>query len=1087
MATLCPTCRTENSETAKFCNNCATALRRPGTDASGAAGSGNAGSSGSGTVPLPLAATRTVEAPTWHLPTGSIFGERYQIIELLGRGGMGRVYRALDTKTGEEVAIKLIRPDIAEDARTLERFVNEIKLAHRISHRNIGKMYHLGEDKGLHYITLEYVSGEDLKSFIRRSRRLDISTVVAIAKQICSGLSEAHDAGIVHRDLKPGNIMIDKEGNAKILDFGIARAVGTHGVTAEGSVIGTPEYMSPEQVEGLESDRRSDIYSFGVILFEMVTGRLPFSADTPFALAFKHQSELPPHPEDLNPQTPAALSALILRCMQKDREKRYQTTDEVCRDLGQVEETLHTTPVPAPRAKSTTLKTRLKAVVPAFPWKKALIPVLAFAGIMGLGVVLRELLPRATGAVHTIAVVGFENLTGDPSYDYLKKAIPNLLITSLEQSKYIDVTSWERLADLAGFQDRDVVTAADRDAWFDICRRERVDIIVLGSFTKAENMFATDAKIYDVPTRNLLKSAGSRGEGIGSILRSQIDDLSREISQGAGLSERAAARHAKPITEVTTGSMEAYEYFVKGQESFESYYFDDARAAFEKAVEKDPSFALPHFYLTRVYSNLADAPRAAKAMEQFKKLSKVNPGQGKDALYVKALSALVEKDTEGYIRGLQEIIKADPDDKRAHADLGWIYRNGQKFPEAVVEYEKALAIDPNFGYALNLLAYTYANMGQTEKAIKTFDRYAAANPGEANPLDSVGDLYFQTGEFEKARNKYQQALAMRPDFPSAWKLAYLYAMDGDYEAALRWADHMVSQAHSDGMRADGHQWKGLYYSIQGRFEEALGELGVAEKLAKGSGNEWLADIILRDALWICYDWDRLDLYQAYLEKRMAYRTESKQGTESLNKAYRLLYTGLLDVKMGKPEEAKKKLGEIVAQAASVEGQEKKFNEMAANHLKREILFAQGAYDAALKAFQEAPSIHIDLSSAPTVQGKNLPFQGDFAARVHLAKGEKDAALREYERLVSPDAKSRESALIHPFARLRLAALYEAKGDLDRAFEQYKSLAELWKHADAKIPEVETVRKKLDLLKLKITKPTGAAVGSLDPLPYVGTF
>jgi tetratricopeptide (TPR) repeat protein len=410
-----------------------------------------------------------------------------------------------------------------------------------------------------------------------------------------------------------------------------------------------------------------------------------------------------------------------------------------------------------------------------------------------------------------------------------------------------------------------------------------------------------------------------------------------------------------------------------------------------------------------------------------------------------------------------------------------------KFPEAVVEFEKALAIDPNFGYALNLLAYTYANMGQTEKAIKTFDRYAAANPGEANPHDSVGDLYFQTGEFEKARSNFQQALDMRPDFPSAWKLAYLYAMDGDYEAALRWADHMVSQAHSDGMRADGHQWKGFYYSIQGRFDEALVELGVAEKLAKESGNIGLVDVILRDALWICYDWDRLDLYKAYLEKRMAFRTESKQGTESLNKAYQLLYTGLLDVRTGKIEEAEKKLEAILVQAASVEGQEKKFNELAANHLKREFLFAQGAFDAALKVFREGPPVRIDLSAAPTVQGKNLPFQDDFAARVHLAKGEKDAALREYERLVSPDAKVRESALIHPFARLRLAALYEAKGDLDRAFEQYKSLAALWKHADAKIPEVEFVRKKLSLLKSKTAKPTGASVDSFYPLPFIGTF
>ncbi|MCJ7487217.1 MAG: tetratricopeptide repeat-containing serine/threonine-protein kinase, partial [Candidatus Aminicenantes bacterium] len=653
---------------------------------------------------LSLAATRTIESRSWDLATGAMFGDRYQIIELLGRGGMGRVYRALDTKTREEVAIKVIRPDISEDKRTLERFVNEIKLVHKISHRNIGRMYHLSEDKGLHYITMEYVPGEDLKSFIRRSRRLDIATTVTIAKQVCNGLSEAHDAGIIHRDLKPSNIMIDKEGNAKILDFGIARAVGSQSVTAEGIVIGTPEYMSPEQVEGKESDKRSDIYSFGVILFEMVTGRLPFAADTPFIVAFKQQSERPPQPEGLNPQTPPQLGAIILKCLEKDREKRYQSSEEVCRDLGQVEETMQTTPVPAPWSKPTTRKTRLPAPVLSFPWRKALIPALAFFGIMAAGIAIRGIIPKAKGAVHTLAVVGFENLTGDAAYEYLKKAIPNLLITSLEQSKNLEVMSWERLSDLAGPRETGMTPEAERDLWFDICRREGVKAIVLGSFTKADNLFATDAKIYDVQTKNLLKSTGSRGEGVGSILRTQIDQLSQEISKGVGLSDRTAARDAVPITTVTTASMEAYDLFLKGREDFDRYYFDEARQSLEKAALKDPGFALPHYYLARVYANLADATQSKKALTEFKNLSKTSTGKGKDGLYVAAVSAMLDKDMEGYVRGLKDVIRADPRDKRALVDLAWFYKNDKKYSEAIAEFDKAIEIDPDFGYALNLRA-----------------------------------------------------------------------------------------------------------------------------------------------------------------------------------------------------------------------------------------------------------------------------------------------------------------------------------------------------------------------------------------------
>jgi tetratricopeptide (TPR) repeat protein/predicted Ser/Thr protein kinase len=1075
MTTLCPTCHTENSETANFCSNCAAVLRSRGATPG----------SGSGSHLDPP--TRTYESRAWDLPAGTVFAGRYRIIEQLGRGGMGRVFRALDTKANEEVAIKLIRPDIAEDARTLERFVNEIKLAHKLSHRNIGKMYHLGEDQGLHFITMEYVPGEDLKSFIRRSRRLDIATTVTISKQLCSGLGEAHDAGIVHRDLKPSNIMIDREGNAKILDFGIARAVGVQGVTAEGSVIGTPEYMSPEQVQGKEADLRADIYAFGVIMFEMVTGRLPFAADTPFVVAFKQQSERPTPPEELNPQTPPQLSAVILRCLEKDREKRYQTTEDVCRDLSQVEETLHTTPLPAAWGRPATHKTTLQAVVERFPWRKAVIPVIAFLGIMAAGTVITKLLPKATGAVHTVAIVGFENLTGEPSYDYLKKVIPNLLITSLEQSKYLDVVAWEKLSDLAGRQELDVANAADRDAWFDICRRAGVDAVVMGSFTKAENLFATDAKVYDVQTRNMIKSAGSRGEGVASILRNQIDDLSAGIAAGVGLSASAAAKSAKPIIKVVTSSMDAYQLFIKGQEDFDRYYFDDARVSFEKAVEKDPSFALPHYYLARIYNHLAEAPKAAASLDQFKKLTQANPGQGKEGLWTAALTAAVDKNPDGYAKRLQEIIKLDPSDKRAHADLGNFYRMNKKLPEAVTEFEKALAIDPSFGYAQNLLAYSFAAMGEKDKAIEAFVRYADAHPGEANPLDSLGDLYFLTGAYDKARAKYQQALALKPDFPSAWKLAYLYAMDGDYDAALRWTDDMITRAQTDGMRADGHQWKGFYYSLTGRFNDALAELGTAETLAKTSGNQMLADIVLRDALWIAYDWGRLDLFKSYLEKRMAYRDKTKQGTENLNKIYRLLYNGLYDVQAGDVASARRKLADMTALAAEIEGAEKAMNSLASNQLEREILFAEGNYEGALKVFASRPPVVIDLSAASTVQGKNLPFVDDFAARIYLKTGAADKALKEYEQLVSPEPRNREGALVHPFSRLRLAALYEDRGNADKAAEQYKKLATIWKQADPTLSEVAALRAKLARVKARMTRPRGDQSSSLNTLPLIGSL
>jgi serine/threonine protein kinase len=322
MAIKCPRCNTENASDSRFCKKCATPLPS------------------SKKITPPLAAT--LEASLNELSTGSTVAGRYQVIEELGIGGMGRVYKVFDTEIKEKVALKLLKPEIASNQDMIERFSNELKFARKISHRNVCRMYDLGNAEGALFITMEFVPGEDLKSFIRRSRQLVVGTAVSLAEQVCEGLAEAHRLGIVHRDLKPGNIMIDEEGNAKIMDFGIARSVSGKGITGAGMMIGTPEYMSPEQVEGKEADLRSDIYSLGVVLYEMLTGRVPFEGDTPFSVALKQKSEIPQNPRQIDIQIPEDLSRLVLKCLEKDREKRFESAEALASELAKISRNLPT-------------------------------------------------------------------------------------------------------------------------------------------------------------------------------------------------------------------------------------------------------------------------------------------------------------------------------------------------------------------------------------------------------------------------------------------------------------------------------------------------------------------------------------------------------------------------------------------------------------------------------------------------------------------------------------------------------------------------------------------------------------------------
>ena len=771
MVIKCPQCDTDNPSDSKYCKECAT--------------------------PLPdqeVSVTKTLETPANELSRGTTFAGRYEIIEELGKGGMGKVYRAEDKKIKEEIALKLIKPEIASDKKTIERFSHELKTARKIRHKNVCGMYDLGETKGTYYITMEYVPGEDLKSSIKRFGQLPIGKSIAIARQISEGLAEAHRLGVIHRDLKPSNIMIDKEGNARIMDFGIARSLEAKGITGAGVIIGTPEYMSPEQVEGEEVDQRSDIYSLGVMLYEMVTGRVPFEGDTPFTIGVKHKSEIPKDPKELNAQIPGYLSQVILKCLEKDRNKRYQNAEKLLHKLTEIEK-----------------------------------------GILSAEKISVERKPEAEKTTETrwqnsIAVLPFVDMSPAKDQEYFCDGIAEEIINALTHVQDLHVVARTSAFSFRG-KDLDVR---------EIGSKLNVNTILEGSIKKAGNRLRITTQLVNVADGYHLWS--ERYDRDMEDIFAIEDEISLAVVDR--LKVRLLSGEKEKITKRYTDNLEAYSLYLKGR-----YYWncltpegwEKSYECYQQAIAIDPNYALAYAGLAIWHGSMAiwgDAhPR--KAFNQARKF---------------ALQAIELDDTisdahsalgviywlhdwnrpEGQ-REYQRGIELELANAWAHLNLALSLATIKAFDEALLHGKKVQQLDPLSSLVNTWAASIITYSGQYEESVIQFQQIIASDPNSWQPHYNLSVAYIYQEKLQDAISAAVEAVK-RSGGASIAKtfLGCAYALSGQRDKAREQLNSLLERCRQKYVPSTFFVW--LYSALE-EIDEAYG---------------WLEKAVQDHDPWLCF-------------------------------------------------------------------------------------------------------------------------------------------------------------------------------------------------------------------------------------------
>ncbi len=952
----------------------------------------------------------------------------YRVVREIGAGGMGVVYEGWDSRLDRRVALKLLPPEWSRHAVAKERFVREARAAAALDHPNICNVHDVGEsDDGQLYIVMAHYRGETLERRIARGP-LPPAEAREIAAQVARGLAHAHATGIVHRDVKPSNVMLTEGGSdqaasgrmppdrAKILDFGIARVAGDAGLTRTGASPGTPAYMSPEQASGDPVDERTDVWSLGVMLYQMLTGRRPFRGDHPEAVI---HAILNRDPEPFEEGVPADLARVVERALARDPASRYRRMNDLVAALER------------------------RSDAPARRWLRPIVAGIV-AGVVIFGAwwasqpapapappqpAASEPAAASDVAVPVVGVVPFVNRTGDAGLDWYGEGVARLVADALAPSRHLQVVSAQRIELLLGAE-----TSAE------LARRAAEDgigFVMTGEILSAGQDLILASRLIATEDGRLLASHGARAPEPPGLLEA-ADEIARQARKGLGV----------PTTETVdvfaadfaSDNPAAYELYLRGLRAFADYRYDEAEQAFVAALEEAPDFTMARYRLAHV---LAVASRTDEALEEIRRaVSGVFSLADRDARYVRAFEAYVSRRYDDAISSYQEILQHYPYETEARYLIAHLLNATGRLDERLEMLKILARLEPDNHIVWSMSGSTHLALGNLHQAMLDLQRYVELEPESANGHHVLGDAYRAQGELDLAAEEYSTALEIDPGFYfSSVALSIVDVLRDQRDVAER----RLADLASDGKAAPRHRIDAAFelaylHQSEGRFRKAEATLKALEDIIAG---EKVREAMALSVRGNC----RMELGDDNAARKLIdLAVERSPGVPS-----RYLFTrGLLELRLGNSVALEETVAGLL-QGALPEGNPDRTEEKAAAYLRGLDRLAAGDIDDAIA----------ELRQAVALEGYEYALYRLGLARAYLAASklrEAMATSRQAVRDVDTTKPRLDLELGRVRALLVLAQVQEALGRPSEAAAHVREILSRWAHSDPELPDLAEVRR-----------------------------